>query len=166
MRTLALFLLAAALVTASASAASPRAKVLVRVTSVGGVLADARGHTLYSYAVDKGRIPACYGACASMWPPFLTGASPIAGIGAKAKLLGTTKRKDGKLQVTYAGHPLYFFSGDAKAGQIKGQGFESSWWALAASGAKVKKTATTSTTPPPPTTTTVPGYGDPGNGGY
>jgi predicted lipoprotein with Yx(FWY)xxD motif len=166
MRTLALFLLAAALVTASASAASPRAKVLVRLTSVGGVLADARGHTLYSYAADNGRTPACYGACASLWPPFLTGASPIAGIGAKAKLLGTTRRKDGKLQVTYAGHPLYFYSGDSKAAQVNGQGYQSSWWALAASGAKVKKTATTSTSPPPPTTTTVPGYGAPGNGGY
>jgi len=166
MRMLALFLLAAALVTASAYAASPRAKVLVRVTSVGGVLADARGHTLYSYAADNGRTPACYGACASLWPPFLTSATPTTGIGAEAKLLGTTKRKDGKLQVTYAGHPLYFFSGDAKAGQLKGQGFQSSWWALAASGAKVKKTATPSTSPPPPTTTTVPGYGDPGNGGY
>ena len=166
MRTLALSLLAVALVTASASAASPRAKVLVRVTSVGGVLADARGHTLYSYAADKGRTPACYSACASLWPPFLTSASPAAGIGAKAKLLGTTKRKDGKLQVTYAGHPLYFFSGDAKSGSIKGQGYQSSWWALAASGAKVKRTATTSTTPPPPTTTTTPGYTPPGNGGY
>ncbi len=160
---LTLFLLAAALVTASASAASPRAKVLVHVTSVGGVVADARGHTLYSYANDKGLSPACYGACASLWPPFLTGAKPLAGIGAKANLLGTTKRKDGKLQVTYAGHPLYFFSGDAKAAQIKGQGYAGSWWALAASGAKVKKTATTSTSPPPPTTTTVPGYGS-GNG--
>lgn len=165
MRTLALFLLAAALVTASASAASPRAKVLVHVTSVGGVLADARGHTLYSYAADNGRTPACYGACASLWPPFLTSAKPIVGTGAKTALLGTTKRKDGRLQVTYAGHPLYFYSGDAKAGQLNGQGYQSSWWALAASGAKVKKTATTSTTPPPPTTTT-PGYGDPGNGGY
>ena len=163
MRTLALFLLAAALVTASASAASPRAKVLVRVTSVGGVLADARGHTLYTYAADKGRTPACYGACASLWPPFLTSAKPTTGVGAKLNLLGTTKRKDGKVQVTYAGHPLYFFSGDAKGGQIKGQGYQGSWWALAASGAKVTKTATTSTTPPPPTTTTTPGYG---SGGY
>src|SRR5438270_284503 len=84
MRTLALFLLAVALVTTSASAASPRAKVLVRVTSVGGVLVDARGHTLYSYAADQGRTPACYGACASLWPPFLTSAKPIAGLGAKA----------------------------------------------------------------------------------
>jgi len=164
MRTLALFLLAAALVTASASAASPRAKVLVRVTSVGGVLADARGHTLYSYSADKGRTPACYGACSSLWPPLLTSAKPIAGLGAKVKLLGTTKRKDGKLQVTYAGHPLYVYSGDAKAGQLNGQGYESLWWALAASGAKVKRTATTTTTPPP--TTTTPGYGDPGSGGY
>jgi predicted lipoprotein with Yx(FWY)xxD motif len=162
MRTLALFLLAVALVTASASAASPRAKVLVRVTSVGGVLADGRGHTLYSYAADKGRTPVCYSACASLWPPFLTSAKPLAGLGAKAKLLGTTKRKDGKLQVTYAGHPLYFYSGDSKAGQLNGQGYQSSWWALAASGAKVKKTATTPVATPPPTTTN-PGYG---NGGY
>jgi predicted lipoprotein with Yx(FWY)xxD motif len=165
MRTLTFFLLAVALVTASASAASPRAKVLVHVTSVGGVLADARGHTLYSYADDHGRTPSCYASCASLWPPFLTAAKPIAGTGAKLKLLGTTTRKDGKLQVTYAGHPLYFFSGDAKAGQVKGQGYEGSWWALAASGAKVKTTATTSTSPPPPTTTTVPDY-PPGNGGY
>ena len=159
MRTLALFLLAAALVTVSASAAAPRAKVLVRVTSVGGVLADSRGHTLYSYADDKGRTPACYGACASLWPPFLTSGKPVTGLGARTALLGTTKRKDGKLQVTYAGHPLYFYSGDAKAGQLEGQGIEGSWWALAASGAKVKRTATTSTTSPPPTTTTTPGYG-------
>jgi predicted lipoprotein with Yx(FWY)xxD motif len=159
MRALAIFLLAATLVTASASAASPRAKVLVHVTSVGGVLADARGHTLYSYALDKGRTPTCYGACASLWTPFLTSAKPLAGLGAKLALLGTTKRKDGKLQVTYAGHPLYFFTAETKAGQLKGQGLEGSWWALAASGAKVKRTATTSTTPPPPTTTTTPGYG-------
>jgi predicted lipoprotein with Yx(FWY)xxD motif len=129
------------------------------VTSVGGVLADGRGHTLYSYAADKGRTPS---ACASLWPPFLTSAKPLAGLGAKAKLLGTTKRKDGKLQVTYAGHPLYFYSGDSKAGQLNGQGYQSSWWALAASGAKVKKTATTPGATPPPTTTN-PGYG---NGGY
>ena len=165
MRTLALFLLAVALVTASASAASPRAKVLVRVTSVGGVLADARGHTLYSYGLDKGRTPACYGACASLWPPFLTSAKPAAGTGAKLSLLSTTKRKDGKLQVTYAGHPLYFYSGDSKAAQLNGQGYQGSWWALAASGAKVKKLATTSASPPPPTTTTTPDY-PPGNGGY
>lgn len=140
MRTLTLFLLAVALVTASASAASPRAKVLVRVTSVGGVLADARGHTLYSYAADKGRIPACYGVCASLWPPFLTGAKPVAGLGAKANLLGTTKRKDGKLQVTYGGHPLYLFAKDTKPGDVRGEGivhFGGSWWLVSARGAEI-----------------------------
>jgi predicted lipoprotein with Yx(FWY)xxD motif len=161
MRPLALLALAAALLATPASAASPRAKVLVRVTSVGGVLADARGHTLYSYAPDKAGRSACYGACASIWPPLLTSAKPLAGLGVKTSLLGVAKRKDGKMQVTYAGHPLYVFSGETKAGQLKGQGYDGIWWTLAASGAKVKRTAQAPS--PPGTTTTTPGY-DPGNG--
>jgi predicted lipoprotein with Yx(FWY)xxD motif len=160
MRPLALAILAAALLATPAFAASPRAKVLVRVTSVGGVLVDARGHTLYSYAPDKARRSSCYGGCAALWPAFVTTAKPAAGVGVKPGLLGVAKRTDGKLQVTYAGHPLYLYSGESKAGQLKGQGIDGMWWALAASGAKVTRTATT--TPPPPTTTD-PGYGY-GNG--
>lgn len=160
MRPLAVVALAAALLATSASAASPRAKVLVRVTGVGGVLVDARGHTLYSFASDKTRTSACYGTCAGIWPPLVTNAKPLAGLGVKGSLLGTTKRKDGKLQVTYAGHPLYLFSAETKAGELKGQGYDGAWWALAASGAKVKRSPQTQ---PPPTTTT-PGYGS--GGGY
>jgi predicted lipoprotein with Yx(FWY)xxD motif len=163
MRPLALVALAAALLATPASAASPRAKVLVRVTSVGGVLADARGHTLYSYADDKGPTSACYGACTRLWPPLLTTGKALAGLGTKAGLVGTTKRKDGKVQVTYAGHPLYFFAAETKPGELKGQGVEGSWWALAASGAKVKRTATTPVDTTPTPTTTTPGYG---GGGY
>jgi predicted lipoprotein with Yx(FWY)xxD motif len=159
MRPLAIVVLAAALVATSASAASPRAKVLVRVTSVGGVLVDARGHTLYSFASDKARTSACYGTCSATWPPLLTSAKPVAGLGVKAGLLSFAKRKDGKLQVTYAGRPLYRFSGDTTAGELKGQGYSGAWWALATSGATVKRTAQV---PPPATTTTPydPGYGD------
>jgi predicted lipoprotein with Yx(FWY)xxD motif len=163
MRPLAVVVLAAALLATPAFAASPAAKVLVRATSVGGVLVDARGHTLYSFASDKGRASSCYGACAATWRPLVTSAKPLAGSGVKAALLGTAKRKDGKLQVTYAGHPLYAFTGETKPGQLEGQGVAKLWWALAPSGAKVTRTATTAPTTPPPTTTT-PGY-DPG-GGY
>jgi predicted lipoprotein with Yx(FWY)xxD motif len=163
MRLLTLVALAAVLCATPASAAvSPRAKVLVRVTSVGGVLADSRGHTLYSYAADTGRRSACYGACAGSWPPFLTKGKPLAGLGVRGKLLGTTTRKDGKVQVTYAGRPLYFFAGETKPGRLDGQGYENAWWALAASGAKVTRMPEQQSTPPP--TTTDPGYGY--GGGY
>jgi predicted lipoprotein with Yx(FWY)xxD motif len=159
MRPLALVTLAALLAATSAAATvSPHAKVLVRVTSVGGVLSDSRGHTLYSYASDTARKSACYTACAATWPPFLTAGKPLAGLGVRASLLGTTKRKDGKLQVTYAGHPLYFFAAEQKAGRLDGQGYESKWWALDASGAKVTRMPEQQSTPPPPTTTD-PGYG-------
>ena len=157
-------LVAAALAVTSASAAvSPRAKVLVRVTSVGGVLADSRGHTLYSYAADKARQSTCYTSCAAAWPPLLTAGKPLAGLGIRTALLGTTKRKDGKLQVTYAGHPLYVFAAETKAGRLDGQGYEGKWWALDATGAKVTRMPEQQSTPPPPTTTD-PGYGI--GGGY
>jgi len=159
MRPLAILALAAALVATPAFAASPRAKVLVRVTSVGGVLVDARGHTLYSYAPDRAQTSTCYGACASVWPPLLTTSKAAAGLGVRANLLSSAKRKDGKLQVTYAGHPLYLYSGDAKAGDLNGQGYSNIWWALSSTGAKVKRSPQV----PPPATTTTP-Y-DPG-GGY
>jgi predicted lipoprotein with Yx(FWY)xxD motif len=151
MRPLMLVALAASLAATSASAAvSPRAKVLVRVTSVGGVLADSRGHTLYSYAADKARKSACYAACAATWPPFLTAGKPLAGLGVRGSLLGTTKRKDGKLQVTYAGRPLYFFAAERKAGELDGQGYSGKWWALDASGAKVTRLPEPTSTAPPP----------------
>lgn len=157
MRPLMLVTLAALLAATSASATvSPRAKVLVRVTSVGGVLSDSHGHTLYSYAADKARKSTCYTACAAAWPPLLTVAKPLAGLGVRGSLLGTTRRTDGKLQVTYAGHPLYVFAAERKAGQLDGQGYEGKWWALDASGAKVTRMPEQQSTTPPTTTA---GYG-------
>ncbi len=157
MRLLAVFALIAVIAAVPAFAAPPHAKVLVRSTTVGGVLVDARGRTLYLRAIDTSHKSTCYGSCAAAWPPFVTTAKPVAGSGVKQALLGTAKRKDGKLQVTYAGHPLYFYGQDAKAGQMSGQGSGGNWWVLASSGEKITKTSN-----PAGGTTTAPsggGYG-------
>jgi predicted lipoprotein with Yx(FWY)xxD motif len=114
----------------------------VEQTSIGKVIADSRGHTLYLFRADSGTKSACYGQCAKYWPPLLTTGAPVAAAGMKASLLGTAKRKDGTTQVTYKGHPLYTFLLDTKAGMTKGEGsknFGASWYALAPSGATIDK---------------------------
>jgi predicted lipoprotein with Yx(FWY)xxD motif len=139
----------------SASAASHGKGSLVqlRATSLGKVLTNARGFALYLYTPDTGRKSTCYGGCAHAWPPLLTKAKPRAGKGVKAKLLGTTKRKDGKLQVTYAGHPLYRYAGDAKAGQTNGQDVGGIWYVVSAAGKEIDKTTSSASTSPGTTTT-------------
>lgn len=111
--------------------------VSVLSTDVGRILVDSRGRTLYLFAPDRTNASTCYGKCAAFWPPLLTAGAPHAARGAKATLLGTTKRKDGKVQVTYAGHPLYLFKQDTAAGDAHGQGVENVWYALSAGGARV-----------------------------
>jgi len=104
---------------------------------VGAVLVDAKGLTVYDFHKDKGTTPSCYGACAGVWPPVLTEGDPTAGEGASASKLGTTKRKDGSVQVTYAGHPLYTYAADKKPGEANGQDIDSfgaEWYALRGSG--------------------------------
>jgi predicted lipoprotein with Yx(FWY)xxD motif len=108
-------------------------------TSLGTVLTDGKGITVYLFEADTGTKSTCYSACASAWPPVLTTGAPAAGSGAKASLLGTTKRTDGKTQVTYAGHPLYYFTATTKPGQTNGQGvngFGAKWDAVRPSGAQ------------------------------
>jgi predicted lipoprotein with Yx(FWY)xxD motif len=129
---------------ASSQEASKGARVALGKTTLGRVLVDARGRTLYLFAKDKGGRSACYGACATYWPPLASTAKPQAASGVRASSLALTKRTDGKRQVTYAGHPLYTFSLDTRAGQTSGQGltdFGGSWNAVAASGRAVKPTA-------------------------
>jgi predicted lipoprotein with Yx(FWY)xxD motif len=144
--------------TSSASSQQPSkvAHVALGKTTLGRVLVDARGRTLYLFAKDKGGRSACYGACATYWPPLVSTAKPQAARGVRASLLGLTKRTDGKRQVTYAGHPLYTFSLDRRVGQTSGQGltdFGGSWNAVAASGRAVKSTVSSG------------GYGGYGSGG-
>jgi predicted lipoprotein with Yx(FWY)xxD motif len=132
-------LMAAGVLAATAFAARSTSTVSLRTTAVGKVLVAANGHTLYLFTADKGKKSTCYGQCAGYWPPLFA-TKPTVGAGLKAPLVGTTKRKDGKLQVTYAGHPLYFFAQDKKAGQVNGQGFVhfgGSWWVVSAAGTRI-----------------------------
>jgi predicted lipoprotein with Yx(FWY)xxD motif len=101
------------------------------------IIVNSKGFTLYDFHKDKGTKSACYGACAKIWPPLISGAAPKAEKGAEASKLGTTKRTDGTLQVTYAGHPLYTYVADKKPGDTTGNDFSSfgaQWYALKTSG--------------------------------
>jgi predicted lipoprotein with Yx(FWY)xxD motif len=106
----------------------------------GGALVGSNGRTLYLFEADNRGGSACSGACASAWPPVLATGMPHAAAGAKQELLGTIKRPDGSMQVTYNGHPLYYFTGDSAAGSAKGEGvkaFGAEWYALSATGSKI-----------------------------
>jgi predicted lipoprotein with Yx(FWY)xxD motif len=114
----------------------------VEKTKIGKVVANAKLHTLYMFRADKGTKSACYGTCAKFWPPLVTSGKPVAGPGIKASLIGTSRRKDGKLQVTYKGHPLYTFAEDKAPAQTKGEGskaFGASWYALTPTGIVIDK---------------------------
>ena len=138
------------------TSAAPR--VAVASSGLGRVLVDGRGRTLYLFEKDKHGKSACTGQCAGFWPPLIAHGKPLASAGAKASLLGTTKRADGRLQVTYNHHPLYRFIKDTRKGQTSGEGvnaFGAEWFAVSAAGAKIEKSAAASS-----------GGGDPAPGGY
>lgn len=123
---------AAAAPSSAAGGASTAAAVTLKTTkgALGIWLTDQAGRTLYIYTVDKGTTSACYSACATAWPPLLTnGQVSVTGL-LTAKDVGTTTRTDGTKQVTYGGHPLYYFKGDQAPGQTKGQGLQGVWFLL------------------------------------
>jgi predicted lipoprotein with Yx(FWY)xxD motif len=126
---------------AAAPASKPAAATVATAhTRLGTVLVDGQGRTLYLFEKDKGAASRCYGACASVWPPLTTEAKAVAGGGIATPKLGSSKRTNGKTAVTYGGHPLYTYAGDAKPGDVKGQGldqFGAEWYALAPSGHKI-----------------------------
>jgi predicted lipoprotein with Yx(FWY)xxD motif len=127
--------------TTTASAAGA-ATVASRMTSLGQILVDGRGLTIYLFEKDKGTSSMCDSSCAQFWPPVTTSGAPKAGAGVAAAKLGTTKRAEGTTQVTYNGHPLYLYSGDKKASDITGQGlnaFGALWYALSPTGEAVMK---------------------------
>jgi len=146
--------LAAGAITASATRTN--ATVSLRKTTLGMILVSSTGRTLYLFAKDRSGRSACTSSCAKYWPPLVSRAKPTAGPGVKAPLLGTTKRSDGRLQVTYNKHPLYTFALDKQAGQVNGEGssnFGAKWYAVSAGGAAVVKSPTTATTTTGTTTT-------------
>jgi predicted lipoprotein with Yx(FWY)xxD motif len=111
------------------------------VSGLGTVLVDSEGFTVYEFAKDNGTTSSCYGECEENWPPVTTKGAPTAGEGAMSSHLGTTKRKDGTLQVTYAGHPLYTFVQDKSPGEANGNGtefFGGKWSVLDESGSAVE----------------------------
>jgi predicted lipoprotein with Yx(FWY)xxD motif len=116
-------------------------RVTLHKTKLGKVLATSSGRTLYLFMADKNGKSACYGKCATFWPPLMKKGKVSAAAGVKANLLGTTKRKNGKAQVTYKGHPLYLFKLDKSSGQIAGQGqnfFGGKWFIVSSVGKAIK----------------------------
>jgi predicted lipoprotein with Yx(FWY)xxD motif len=139
----------AATVAASVATAGSTALVTVKSTqntSLGKILVNSTGKTLYHLSTEGQNAVRCTGPCATQWPPLLiaAGATPVAAPGVTASLLGTVKRPDGKLQVTYRGLALYTYSGDKKAGDVKGQNATGGWHAIAPSGSVVLKAVTKS----------------------
>ena len=129
---------------AGSPAASPAAAgATIAVASsakLGQILIDGKGITVYLFVADTGSTSTCYTTCATVWPPVLTSGPPQAGTGADASKLGTTTRTDGKIEVTYGGHPLYYFLQDTAAGDTKGQainGFGALWWVMSPAGVAI-----------------------------
>jgi predicted lipoprotein with Yx(FWY)xxD motif len=107
-------------------------------TPYGRALADGRGFALYLFTHDRAASSTCYGACAAAWPPYLVSKRPsTTGPGAHARLLGAVRRADGRLQVTYAGHPLYYYVGDRHPREVLCQAvteFGGTWHVVAPDG--------------------------------
>ena len=138
----------------SATASSPLPKTAggksatlgVVNSDLGRILDNGQGRTLYLFQADSANKSACFGACASNWPP-LRSAKPTVGRGAQASMVGTISRSDGKPQVTYNGHPLYTFAGDSSEGDTSGQGvdaFGGLWYAVSPGGQQVTASSSSS----------------------
>jgi predicted lipoprotein with Yx(FWY)xxD motif len=145
-----------AAIAATAQARAPKsAGVTLEKTSLGTILVDARGRTLYLFEKDRNGVSACNSACLSYWPAFTSRTVPRAGAGVHESLL---RLAGPRRQVTYAGHPLYTFVGDKRSGQTTGEGlhnFGGGWEVLGASGRKIEQSHSTGS-----------GYGYTSGGGY
>jgi predicted lipoprotein with Yx(FWY)xxD motif len=122
------------------TAPTKTATVRVAKSSLGSILVDATGRTLYLFKADSGTSSACTGACATAWPPLVAKGTPTAGTGLPASKIGTITRPGGNRQVTYNGHPLYLFIKDKKPGPTTGQGitaFGAAWFAVSAAGNQI-----------------------------
>jgi predicted lipoprotein with Yx(FWY)xxD motif len=133
--------------TATASSSATATPVSAKGTAVGTTtgsagtfLTGAGGRAVYLWVADAKGMSSCSGACAKAWPPLTTKGKPVASGSVKASELGTIKRSDGTEQVTYDGHPLYYFEGDPKSGTTTGQGsdaFGAKWWLVSTSGSAI-----------------------------
>jgi predicted lipoprotein with Yx(FWY)xxD motif len=134
---------AALLAIPSLALAAPASLTVKKSDSLGEYIADGEGKSLYLFKADtqakdgKEATSACYDKCAGAWPPFVASDKPAAGDGVNASLIGAIERRDGSMQVTYNGWPLYYFVKDQKPGDTTGQdieGFGEEWYLLTPSG--------------------------------
>ena len=134
----------------------------ITISTAAGRLVGPNGHTLYENTVDTATTISCTGACAAEWPP-VTG-NPVVSGGLNASDFATASRPDGSMQVTFQGHPLYYFVNDKSAGSAKGNGEadQGGSWHIA-SAAPVSTTGGTSSAPPTTNDSSSGGYG---GGGY
>jgi predicted lipoprotein with Yx(FWY)xxD motif len=128
---------------AGAGPAATTTRVLnVGSSSFGDMIIDGGGRTVYLFEADSGTQSTCSGECALTWAPVVVSGAPQTVASAMQSLVGTTARSDGSTQATYAGHPLYYYSGDTKAGDTNGEGlnsFGAGWDMLTPAGAKIEK---------------------------
>jgi predicted lipoprotein with Yx(FWY)xxD motif len=135
---------------ASTGVSAKPANVATSQSALGKILVDSQGHTLYLFGKDRNGRSSCTGMCATFWLPLIASGKPRVAGGAKASLIGTTKRADGRRQVTYNHHPLYRFVKDTRKGQTNGEGlkaFGGVWNAISPAGKKVVRHAAPSGIP-------------------
>lgn len=131
----------AATTEATADTTGGAAQIGTTKGDLGEYLVDGQGNTVYLFEQDTGSTSTCSGQCAQVWPPVITTGAPTATGAADASKLGTTKRTDGTVQVTYGGHPLYTYTPDGGPGKTTGQGVDSfgaEWYVVAPSGGKLE----------------------------
>ena len=136
----------------SAGASGSGTMITTKSSSTGSFLTDGSGRAVYLWAKDSMNKSECSGACAGAWPPVTASGTVTASGSAKASDLGTITRSDGTKQVTYDGHPLYYFAGDSGPGTTSGQGndgFGAKWWLVAPSGTQITGSVTASTSNAP-----------------
>ena len=135
---------------ATTSPAGPTTTLTTQTGGYGVWLADQTGRTLYIRTADTGTTSSCYGACATAWPPLLATGPVTASGAAVASSVGTTPRTDGTTQVTYAGHPLYYFATETSPDQVKGLGAQDVWFLVAPAGTVIKPPPAPPRMMPPP----------------
>jgi predicted lipoprotein with Yx(FWY)xxD motif len=129
---------------AGGDAAAGEVSVELGTTSLGEVLVDGDGMTLYMFDNDTDGVSACYDDCATAWPPLLTEGDPVVGEGLDESMIGTVERDDGTMQVKYGDWPLYYWQNDAAAGDVTGQAVGDVWWVVGADGEPIRTPAATS----------------------
>jgi predicted lipoprotein with Yx(FWY)xxD motif len=153
---------------ASPSASAMTATITTHAGSAGQFLTDSSGRAVYLFAADGMNKSNCSGACASAWPPVPAKGALTASGGAMTSDLGSITRSDGTKQVTYNGHPLYYFAGDSGPGQTHGQGvdgFGAKWYVLAPSGTQITGTETASGSSAPASAPSAPASAPPASSG-